>query len=276
VVGFRPANPHGSLGAKRTRTEAARPQPGRRSFILMHWRGLLAAAAAFAASVVIAADVLSHGGPGWPPSVAGVRPEVTIACQNPDVPSEPGLVNFACGEDTQQILWVFALLTSGNNPSYVDKTTGRRGLEPIQPIQGGNIAWSVNLHHPYNPSNATDSITVAARAINNIVGGATLTSDKGTPSVQPGLVSSAVNCKRYTGSAALRAKSGYPAACARPIRAAAGRQALVTDVFRKWMPGASAATAADAGVLFTHADDPGNPKVQAILAKLPGFGLVSG
>jgi len=39
------------------------------------------------------------------------------------------------------------------------------------------------------------------------------------------------------------------------------------------MASAPATAAANAGVLFANADDPGNPKVQAIVAKLPGFGL---
>jgi len=262
-------NPHGTFSTQR----AARSRRGRRTFVGAHWRGLLTAVVAFAAAIAVTATVLSRSGPGWPPSVAVVRSEVSVACENPDVASEPGGVNFACARDTQQILWVFALLTSGDNPSYVDQATGRKGLEPIQPAQGGNIAWSLNLHHPYNPLNATDSLTVAARAINNIIGGATLTSTNGTPSVQPGLESSAANCQRYTGSAALRTRSGYPTTCAHPIHTVAGQQALVSDVFRKWMASAPATAAANAGVLFANADDPGNPKVQAILAKLPGFGL---
>jgi hypothetical protein len=252
---------------------SVRPAPRRRGFMRSHWRGLLTAVVAVAAAVAVAAGVLSRGGPGWPPSVAVVRSEVTVACQNPDVASEPGQVNFACTSDTQQVLWVFALLTSGDNPSYVDQTTGRRGLEPIAPTQGGDIAWSVNLHHPYDPLNPVDSLTVAARAIDNIIGGATLTSANGAPSVQPGLESSAANCVRYTGSAALRTRSGYPATCARPIRTVAGQEDLVSDVFRKWMASAPAASATEAGVLFANANDPGNPQVQAILGKLPGFGM---
>lgn len=262
-------SPHGTFGAQRR----ARPRPRRRTFMRAHWRILLTAVVAFAAAVAITVTVLSRSGPGWPPSVAVVRSEVSVACQNPDVAAEPGGVNFACARDTQPILWVFALLTSGNNPGYADQATGRKGLEPILPAQGGNIAWSVNLHHPYNPLNATDSLTVAARAINNIIGGATLTSANGAPSVQPGLTSSAANCQRYTGSAALRTRSGYPATCAHSIRSVAGQAALVSDVFRKWMASAPATSAANAGVLFANADNPGDPKVQAILAKLPGFGL---
>jgi hypothetical protein len=261
------------VGAARGGSSNVRPAPGRRSFARAHWRGLLTAVVAFAVAVAAATVLLSRSGPGWPPSVAVVRSEVTAACQNQDVASEPSQVDFACAADTQQILWVFALLTSGDNPSYVDQVTGRKGLEPIAPAQGGDIAWSVNLHHPYNPLNPVDSLTVAARAIDNIVGGATLTSANGTPAVQPGLESSAANCQRYTGSAALRTRSGYPAACADPVISVAGQEALVSDAFREWMPSASAATATDAGVLFANAADPGNPKVQAILGNLPGFGL---
>ena len=74
---------------------------------------------------------------------------------------------------------MFSLLTSGNNPGYADQSNGSKGLEPIQPAQGGDIAWSLNLHHPYNPANPIDSLQVAARAINNIIGGATLTGTSG-------------------------------------------------------------------------------------------------
>ncbi|MBO0821241.1 MAG: hypothetical protein J2P26_10355, partial [Nocardiopsaceae bacterium] len=50
----------------------------------------------------------------------------------------------------------------------------------------------------------------------------------------------------------------------------------VTDVFKQWMPGAPAPTSADAGVLFAHANDPGNPQVRQILASLPGPGAGDG
>jgi hypothetical protein len=263
----------GSTRSKRMRTVSASPPPRRRSFLRAHWRGALTAGTVFAVAAGVTTAVLTKSGPDWPTSVAVVQSEITTACQNPDIPSEPSGVNFACSRDTEQILWVFALLTSGDNPSYINQTTTARGLEPIQPTQGGDIAWSLNLHHPYNPLSPVDSLTVAARAINNIIAGATLTSANGAPQVQPGLESSAANCKVYTGSAALSTRSGYPAVCAHPITTAAGEQALVTDVFREWMPSASAATATDAGILYANAHDPGNPQVQAILAKLPGFGL---
>jgi hypothetical protein len=247
------------------------PAARRRSFARAHWRGLLTAGTAFAVAAGITTLALSNSGPGWPASVAAVKSEIKTACQNADVPAEPTGVNFACTAGTDQVLWTFALLGSGDNPAYVDQATGRKGLEPIQPAQGGDIAFAVNLHHPYNALNAVDSLTVAARAINNIIGGATLTSSTGAPSVQPGLESTAANCARYTGSSALRTKTGYPATCAKPLTVA-GEQALVADVYAKWMPSASAATATDAGTLFANANDPGNPKVQAILSNLPGFG----
>jgi hypothetical protein len=216
---------------------------------------------------------LHPGGGAWPPSVATVRAEIATACQNPDVASEPSEVNFACDSDTRQVLWVFALLTSGDNPGYADPVTGRAGLEPITPAQGGAIAALLNLHHPYDPASPVDSLSVAARAINNIIGGATLTTAAGAPAVQGGLASSGANCERYTGSADLRARPGYPAICARPVTSQRGLAALVTDVFRQWMTGAPAQAGINAGVLFTHAGDPGDPKVRAILGSLPGFGL---
>lgn len=231
-------------------------------------------AIAIGAAVVAAAVVMMWPGPGasWPPGVATVQAEAATACQNPDVKSEPGQVNFACATATRQILWVFALLTSHDNASFANARTGQQGLEPITPAQGGEIAWSLNLHHPYNPANPLDSLAVAARAINNIVGGATVTGANGSLVIQPGLESSTSDCLRYTGSAAVTTHRGFPGLCARPVTTA-GQAALVSDIFQHWVPGASAQAAQNAAVLFQNANDPGNPQVQAILRQLgPGYG----
>jgi hypothetical protein len=222
--------------------------------------------------LVIAAMIVLRKGPSWPPSVATVRSQIATACQNPNVASEPGQVNFACGQDTSQVLWVFALLTSSNNPGYADAKTGRKGLEPITPAQGGQIAWSLNLHHPYDPSDPVDSLAVAARAINNIIGGATLTGTNGKPTVQPGLESKPENCARYTGSPAIVSRAGFPSRCASPVASQEGQAALVADVYQRWMPGATAVAAQNASVLFENAGDPGDPQVQAILKTLPSSG----
>jgi len=238
-----------------------------------HWRAIAIGAAAFAAGIMIITMVLQGGSPGWPASVATVQAEITTACQNPNVVSEPAQVNFACAKDTQQVLWVFSLLTSDNNPAYADKSNGRKGLEPIQPAQGGDIAWSLNLHHPYNPASPIDSLEVAARAINNIIGGATVTGTNGAPVVQQGLESSPANCAKYTGSSALITRQGFPAVCALPVSTAAGQAALVSDVFSQWMIGAPAQFATEAGVLFENADNPGDPRVQSILNTLRTSGM---
>ena len=228
--------------------------------------------AAGLAVLVIGAMFVLRKGPSWPPSVAAVRSEITTACQNPDVASEPSQVNFACGKDTSQILWVFALLTSNNNPGYADAQTGRKGLEPITPAQGGQIAWSLNLHHPYDPFSPVDSLAVAARAVNNIIGGATLTGTNGKPTVQPGLESKPENCARYTGSPAIFSRAGFPSRCASPVTSQEGQAALVADVYQRWMPGATPVAAQNASVLFENAGNPGNPQVQAILKTLPSSG----
>jgi hypothetical protein len=206
----------------------------------------------------------------WPSSVAVVQNEITTACQNPNVVSEPNQVDFACDKATSQVLWVFSLMTSGDNPNFNDGKTGRQGLEPISATQGGAVAWSLNLHHPYNPLNAIDSLEVAARAINNIIGGASLTGSDGKPSVQPGLESNPANCARYTGSAAVITRAGYPDICASPVTSPNGQAALVADVFQQWSVGASSAFAEDAGVLFEYGNDPGNAQVQVILRSLFG------
>lgn len=231
--------------------------------------GVIAAATLLAVLVLL---VAAGGGASWPSSVARVQGWMEQACRNPNVMSEPGQVNFACAKGSRQILWVFSLITSGNNPSFADPKTGRQGLEPITPGQGGAVAAALNLHHPYDPSNPVDSLQVAARAINDIIGGATVTSTSGNAEVQPGLESSSANCLRYTGSAAMNARQGYPDACARPL-SAHGQAALVRDVYRKWVVGAPAVAARDAAVLFQNAKNPGDPQVQYILNHLPAAAL---
>jgi hypothetical protein len=229
--------------------------------------------AALLAVVVLALVIMNvtSSGPSWPASVATMQSQISRACQNPDVRSEPTQVNFACAPATRAVLWVFALVTSGGNPYFNDTSTGRLGLEPITPRQGGQVSWSLNLHHPYNPFNPVDSLQVGARAINSIIGGATLTSANGNPVVQPGLVSKASNCRRYTGSPEVTRRQGMPGICALPVSTAAGQAALVSDVFRKWVVGADRQTARDAAVLFEHANDPGNAEVQSILRRLPNL-----
>jgi hypothetical protein len=223
-----------------------------------------------AVTVAILAVLVFRKSPSWPASVATVQGEITTACENPDVASEPNQVNFACNKNTSQILWVFALMTSGNNPSFSDAKSGRQGLEPIAPAQGGEVAWTLNLHHPYNPLTPVDSLEVAARAINNIIGGATITASNGKLTVQPGLESNSTNCARYTGSAAVITRAGFPDICAQPVSAGAGQAALVSDVYQEWLVGSPPAAAQEAGVLFENAGNPGNPMVQAILRTLSG------
>jgi hypothetical protein len=225
--------------------------------------------AGIAAVITIASVLIFRSSAGWPPSVATVQSQIETACQNPNIASEPAQVNFACGKDTRQILWVFALMTSGDNPQYSEAKTGRQGLEPITPTQGGQVAWSLNLHHPYNPMDPVDSLQVAARAINNIIGGATLTGTNGKPVVQPGLESDPANCVKYTGSSAVVSHPGFPSLCAQPVTSATGQAALVADTYRQWEVGATAASAYDVSVLFSNASNPGNPQVQAILKTMP-------
>lgn len=264
------ANPGSQAHSPRERTEVLVNQ-GRRT---AYARGLslrykvAIGTAGLAALITILVMVLSSGGASWPSSVAVVQSETARACQNPNVKSEPGQVNFACAKGTRQILWVFALMTSAGNPGFAAAKTGRIGLEPITPTQGGELAWSLNLHHPYNPSNPIDSLEVAARAINNIIGGATLTGTDGNPVVQSGLESSAANCARYTGSAAVTSRKGFPGLCARPVTSQAGQAALVADVYRKWVVGAGPAAVRAAAVLFENASNPADPQVQAILKHL--------
>ena len=261
-----------SRGRHGTARSALRSLPGLPALpAVSRWLkiGVIALLAVVAATLVIM-NVTSSG-PSWPASVATMQSQISQACQNPDVRSEPTQVNFACAPATRSVLWVFALVTSGGNPYFNDTSTGRLGLEPITPRQGGQVSWSLNLHHPYNPFNPVDSLQVAARAINSIIGGATLTSANGNPVVQPGLESKASNCRRYTGSPDVTKRQGMPGICALPVSTKAGQAALITDVFRRWVVGADPQTARDAAVLFEHSSDPGNAEVQSILRRLPNL-----
>jgi hypothetical protein len=262
------ARPHSTEERTRALIDHGRPSVDR--VRLSRGRKITIATAAILAIVTVLVMVVFRKGASWPPSVAVVQGEITTACQNPNVASEPGQVNFACGKTTSQILWVFALMTSSDNPSYTDAKTGREGLEPITPTEGGEVAWSLDLHHPYNPYDPIDSLAVAARAINNIIGGATLTNAKGDPAVESGLESNPANCATYTGSSAMISRAGFPNLCAEPVTSPAGQAALVADVYREWVVGATAAAAKDVSVLFENASNPGNPQVQAILQTLPG------
>jgi hypothetical protein len=273
----------GHVGGTARRIRSSRRDPrteklirngrGARRTRLIRPRNIAVAVAAGCVLLIVAALTVFKSGPSWPDSVTVVRAEIVKACQNPDVASEPGQVNFACGKTTQQVLWVFALLTSKDDPQFVSGKTGRRGLEPITPAQGGEVAWSLNLHQPYDPSNPMDSLEVAARAINNIVGGATVTGSGGKTVVEPGLESTPSNCARYTGSPAIVSRAGYPSLCALPVTTAAGQAALVSDIYEQWVVGSSQVAAQDAGVLFENASDPGNGQVQAILNEPPDPGL---
>jgi hypothetical protein len=270
--------------AVRTGPAPARPasaRPGRTELLVNQGRGSayrksrwkqrkyqIGGGASLLVLLIVVITIVLSSGASWPTSVNTVKSEITTACQNSDVMSEPGQVNFACGKQTQQILWVFSLLSSENNPHFNDTKTGREGLVPISPAQGAEVAWSLNLHHPYNPLNPIDSLQVAARAIDNIIGGASAIGANGTPTVQPGLESYAANCLRYTGSAELTSRSGFPSVCAKPITTQQGQGALVADVYKKWAVGASSQQAESAEILFENAGNPGNAQVQAILKDL--------
>jgi hypothetical protein len=253
----------------RTETLVTQGRPGAYRPGLSNRSKLAIGIGLLAVLIAVLALVLSSGGASWPASVATVQSEITKACQNPDVRSEPGQVDFACAQSTSQILWVFSLLTSGDNPDFNDTHNARLGLEPIAATQGGQIALSLNLHNPYNPYNPIDSLEVAARAINSIIGGATVTGSDGQAVVQAGLEGERANCLRYTGSAAMTSRAGFPSLCAKPVTPA-GQVALVADVYQKWIVGATPSQAQAAALLFQNSNNPGNPQVQAILRHVPG------
>ena len=259
---------HGRTADERTQILIAQGRRSARAH-LVRARNISIGVSVGVVLAIVLTMIVFRKGAAWPPSVSVVQTEIAAACQNPNVASEPNQVNFACGKGTQQVLWVFALLTSGDNPNFADPKSGRRGLEPISPAQGGEVAWSLDLHHPYNPFNSVDSLEVAARAINNIIGGASLTNTSGKPVVQPGLLSNPANCAKYTGSGAVIARAGFPDICAEAVTSPAGQAALVADIYSQWLVGAPSLDAQEASILFQNANDPGNPQVQAILKTLP-------
>ena len=273
--GARPGSPgHGRFVDDRTQVLIAQGRRGARAR-LVRARNITIGLTIGVVLAIVLSMVVFRKGASWPTSVSVVQSEITTACQNPNVASEPNQVNFACGKATSQVLWVFALMTSGNNPNFADPRSGRKGLEPIAESEGGEVAWSLDLHHPYDPFNSIDSLEVAARAINNIVGGASLTSSKGKPVVEPGLLSNPTNCAKYTGSAAVIARAGFPDICASPVNTAAGQAALVADIYSQWLVGAPSVDSQEASILFQNSADPGNPQVQAILRSLPGASATS-
>jgi hypothetical protein len=268
--GTRSGSPgHGRMIDERTQVLISQGRRGARAR-LVRARNVTVGVTIGVVLAIVLSMIVFRKGASWPPSVTVVQSEITTACQNPNVASEPNQVNFACGKGTSQVLWVFALMTSGDNADFTDPKSGRKGLEPITETEGGEVAWSLDLHHPYDPFNSIDSLEVAARAINNIVGGASLTSSNGEPMVQPGLLSNPTNCAKYTGSPAVIARAGFPDICASPVNTAAGEAALVADIYSQWLVGAPSVDAQEASILFQNAADPGNAQVQAILRTLPG------
>ena len=137
----------------RTETLVTQGRPGAYRPGLSNRSKLTIGIGLLAVLIAVLAMVLSSGGASWPASVATVQSQITKACQNPDVRSEPGQVDFACAQSTSQILWVFSLLTSGNNPDFNDTHNGRLGpgahrgdagradrplpqpAQPLQPVQ---------------------------------------------------------------------------------------------------------------------------------------------
>jgi hypothetical protein len=223
--------------------------------------------------------------PTWPSQVTTIQKEIPKACQG-NVASDPNGVNFACNPTNWQILWVFALETSGGDPNYGDPATFGMGLEPVDPSRvGGYVRQLMGASYAYDPENPTENLQVAARAINNIVGGAVVTV-QGKQVVQPGLMSVGANCKAYTGSAQLSTPTGVnaPAICSLPITTENGQLALVKDIWKRWtsvMYGKqpTAVQVAPQGVrnvvvLFSNATDPGNPTVLNVLRTLRQEGIL--
>ena len=63
-------------------------------------RKIMFGVAAALAVIMVASVLIFRSSPSWPASVATVQSQITTACENPNVASEPGQVNFACGKTT--------------------------------------------------------------------------------------------------------------------------------------------------------------------------------
>ena len=142
------------------------------------------------AAVIVTAMVLFGGGASWPTSVTTVQNQVAQACQNPDVKSEPGQVNFACAKATRQMLWVFALLTSNDNPDFAERDDGpgRPGADHSQPGRRDClVAEPAPPLRPVQPGRQP----ARSRPVRSTTSSAErrLTRANGNPVVEPGLES---------------------------------------------------------------------------------------
>ena len=264
------AHANGTTHPADDRTEGllSRGRRSARYFRFTRTRIAVAGTAIAAVFATVGVTVLVSGGASWPAGVAAVERQAGIACRNPDVKSEPGQVNFACAAGTRQILWVFALLTSGNNPAFVEPKTGRQGLEPITPAQGNVVAWSLNLHHPYNPATRPTASRWRPGPSTTSSAARRPSAPTAHPSCSPACSATRATAPATPDRRALTWRSGFPSLCARPVSSPAGQAALVADVYQKWVVGASPKAAQDAAVLFENAQNPGDPQVQAILKRL--------
>jgi len=95
--------------------------------------------------------------------------------------------------------------------------TGREGLEPITPAQGGDIAWSLNLRHPYNPAGPCRQPRGRGAGVQTaIIAGATVTSASGAQDVEPGLESHGGGLPALHRLAGPGDPGGVPGGSARP------------------------------------------------------------
>jgi hypothetical protein len=198
-----------------------------------------------------------------------VKTWAAAACKDPNT-AVPGAPQFACA-DGQNILWVLAYLTSGDNPNYVGKppqkgAQPRQGLLPVPLAEAQQYAIALRLTHAFHWNDPEDSLKVGALILNAFVDGT---------AAQPtaGLESSASNCARYTGEAKTTNLNGV-VVCHSQNLTDQGKIALVHDLYLKWATTQGAKvdqsvlnTAANAAmVLFANPDSPGNKNAQAALA----------
>lgn len=211
------------------------------------------------AVIALLVRTVHTGGSGYPGNVNQVKSWISTACQNKNTLPTGSNVQFACSTQGRNILWVFALMSSGANPDYVGKmptqqeqqkgAKQRFGLMPVPAGVGTLYASSLDLGHVYSPippkqyqsdpryvnQAAVDSLEVAALALNVDLGGTVAYG-----SVQQGLEGNKngpANCQRYTGSSAQTTLTSGLVVCAKPMTPN-GQLAAVEDLWLQWdIPG---------------------------------------
>ena len=191
------------------------------------------------------------------PSTRSPRPA------RPDVASEPNQINFACANATGRSVWVLLAPDDQrrNNPRFADTKTGRRA-RPSTPAQGGEVASSLNLHHPVDPAEPNRQHRGGRAGHQRHHRWRDPDRQRRQPRGPGGAGERSGQLRQVYRLGGGRRRAGYPAICASPVTSPAGQAALVADVYQRWFSGSSPVFAGEDGVLFQNSTEPGNPQVR--------------